>query len=345
VKTSEGADFTLAEIARLVGGEVIGDSHFRVSGACGLQEAGPAEITFLREAKYLPLLQKSAAGAVIVGRDSTYRGKPVIVTDIPAQAFLQVLNLWTAGRDDLAKSGVHGSAVVAASAALGKNVYIGAAAVIGERAVIGDGSSLMAGVVIGDDCVIGKDVLIYENATLRDRSRVDDRVVLHSGVVIGADGFGYENFNGRYIKVPQQGNDWIQEDVEIGANSCVDRARFGTTLIKRGTKIDNLVQIAHNVEIGENCLIIAQVGIAGSARLGDGVILAGQVGVVGHVKVGARSIIGAQSGVFADVPEQVTLLGSPPLPIREEKERIIYLSRLPQLFKDFKAIQKKLADS
>jgi len=138
------------------------------------------------------------------------------------------------------------------------------------------------------------------------------------------------------MKVPQRGNVWIQDDVEIGANSCVDRARFGTTLIKRGAKIDNLVQIAHNVEIGEDCLIVAQVGIAGSAQLGDGVILAGQVGVVGHVKVGTRSIIGAQSGVFADVPEQSILLGSPPLPIREEKERIIYSRGFPNYSRTLK---------
>ena len=335
-------DLTLAQIAALVGGEVVGDSHFRVSGACGIQEAGPAEITFLREAKYLPLLKKSRAGAVIVGRDSAYRDRPVIVADNPSKAFLEVLALWTTGKDDLAKSGVHPSAVVAASAVLGKNVFVGAGAVIGERTRVGEGSSVMPGAVVGDDCQIGRDTLIYENVSVRDRSRIDDRVVLHAGAVIGADGFGYENIGGRYLKVPQRGNVWIQDDVEIGANSCVDRARFGTTLIKRGSKIDNLVQIAHNVEIGEDCLIVAQVGIAGSSTLGDGVILAGQVGVVGHVTVGAKSIVGAQSGVFTDIPEQSTVLGSPPLPFREEKERIIYISRLPQLFKDFKEIQKKL---
>lgn len=340
--SASAADLTLAQIAGLVGGEVVGDSHFRVSGACGIQEAGPAEITFLREAKYLPLLKKSQAGAVIVGRDSAYRDKPVIVTENPAKAFLQVLSLWTTGKEDLAKTGVHPSASVAASAVLGKDVFVGAGAVIGERTQVGNGSSIMPGAVIGDDCRIGQDTLIYENVSVRDRSRIDDRVVLHAGAVIGADGFGYENINGRYMKVPQRGNVWIQDDVEIGANSCVDRARFGTTLIKRGAKIDNLVQIAHNVEIGEDCLVVAQVGIAGSSKLGDGVILAGQVGVVGHVTIGSRSIIGAQSGVFTDVPEQSVLLGSPPLPIREEKERIIYLSRLPKLFKDFKEIQKKL---
>lgn len=340
--TAPAADLTLAQVAGLVGGEAVGDPHFRVSGACGIQEAGPAEITFLRDAKYLPLLKKSQAGAVIVGRDSVYRDKPVIVTDNPAQAFLQVLSLWTSGKEDLARTGIHAHASVAASAVLGRDVFVGAGAVIGERSKVGDGSSILPGAVIGDDCAIGKDTLIYENVSVRDRSKIGDRVVLHAGAVIGADGFGYENIGGKYLKVPQRGNVCIQDDVEIGANACVDRARFGTTLIKRGAKIDNLVQIAHNVEVGEDCLIVAQVGVAGSAKLGDGVILAGQVGVVGHVTVGARSIIGAQSGVFTDVPEQSVLLGSPPLPIREEKERIIYISRLPKLFKDFKEIQKKL---
>ncbi|MBP9733125.1 MAG: UDP-3-O-(3-hydroxymyristoyl)glucosamine N-acyltransferase [Candidatus Omnitrophica bacterium] len=338
------ADLTLAQIAAMVGGEAVGNSDFRVSGACGIQEAGPAEITFLKDVKYLPLLQKSRAGAVLVGRDSAYRDKPVIVVDHPAQAFLQVLTIWTTGREDLARTGIHPTAFIDPTAMIGANVYVGAQTVIGERSRVADGATLMAGTVIGDDCVIGKDTLIYENVTVRDRSLIGDRVVLHAGVVIGADGFGYENFAGKYVKVPQRGNVRIEDDVEIGANSCVDRARFGTTVIKRGTKIDNLVQIAHNVEIGEDCLVIAQVGIAGSAKLGDGVILAGQVGVVGHVKVGTRAIIGAQSGVFTDVPDGSILLGSPPLPIREEKERIIYISRLPKLFKDFKEIQKKLQD-
>jgi UDP-3-O-[3-hydroxymyristoyl] glucosamine N-acyltransferase len=274
--TEPASGLTLAEIAGLVGGEVVGDPHFRVSGACGIQEAGPTEITFLREAKHLPLLHKSKAGAVIVGRDSVYRDRPVVVAENPSQAFLQVLAHWTTGKDDLARTGVHPSASVAASAVLGRNVFVGAGAVVGERTAVGDGSSVMPGAVIGDDCKIGCDTLIYENVSVRDRSRIDDRVVLHAGCVIGADGFGYENVNGRYVKVPQRGNVWIQDDVEIGANACVDRARFGTTLVQRGTKIDNLVQIAHNVTIGENCLVVAQVGIAGSATLGDNVILAGQ---------------------------------------------------------------------
>jgi len=183
------ADLTLAQIAGLVGGEAVGDPHFRVSGACGIQEAGPTEITFLRESKYLPLLQKSKAGAVIVGRDSSYRDKPVIVTDNPAQAFLQVLSIWTSGKEDLAKTGIHPHASVAASAVLGQNVFIGAGAVVGERTQIGDGSSILPGAVIGDDCRIGRDTLIYENVSIRDRSRIDDRVVLHAGAVIGADGF------------------------------------------------------------------------------------------------------------------------------------------------------------
>lgn len=343
-QTTPPADLTLAQIAAMVGGEVVGNADFRVSGACGIQEAGPAEITFLKDAKFLPLLKKSSAGAVLVGRDSDYRDKPVVVVEHPAQAFLKVLSVWTTGREDLRRTGIHPSATVASTAVLGADVFIGARAVIGERATVSRGSSILPGAVIGDDCRIGEDTLIYENVCIRDRSYVGDRVVIHAGAVIGADGFGYENFGGRYVKVPQRGNVRIEDDVEIGANSCVDRARFGTTLIKRGTKIDNLVQIAHNVEIGEDCLIVSQVGVAGSSRLEDGVILAGQVGVVGHVKIGARAIIGAQSGVFTDVPGGSVLLGSPPLPIREEKERIIYLSRLPKLFKDFKELQKKILD-
>jgi len=337
-----GIEKSLAELAELIDGEVVGDSSIRICGACGIQNACRGEITFLTHPKYLPSLEKSQASSVIVGKDCSYTVKPVIRVEDPAKAFLKVMQLWQPDTQPLQKTGVHPSASVAASAKLGRHVFIDAGVVVGENCEIGDGSSILANTVLGEGCALGKNVLLYENVTVRDKTRIDSRVILHPGVVIGADGFGFETISGKHVKVPQRGNVWIQEDVEIGANSCVDRARFGTTVVKKGTKIDNLVQIAHNVSIGENCLIISQVGIAGSSEVGDNVILAGQAGVVDHVKIGRNSKIGAQGAVTHSVPENSVLLGSPARPIREVKERLVYQSRLPELFKDVKQIKKKI---
>ena len=335
-------DKSLAEIAELIGGEVVGDATTRVTGACGIRDANPDEITFLNDPKYLPLLKTSRASSVIVAKECDYRAKPVIRVADPAKAFLKVLKLWYPGTELLQKSGVHSSAVIAKSAKLGKNVFNGPGAIIEEDCQIGDRTTILANAVVGEGATLGREVLIYENVTVRERTRIDDRSILHAGVVIGADGFGYETVDGRHVKVPQLGNVWIQEDVEIGANTCVDRARFGTTVIKRGTKIDNLVQIAHNVTIGEDCLIVSQVAIAGSCDVGDRVTLAGQVGVNDHVTIGANTIVGAQSGVHKSVPENSVLLGTPVKPIRQEKQVIVCSSRLPELYKDVQAIKKKL---
>ena len=319
---------------------MVGDAHLRVWGACGIQNAHPGEITYLADSKYLPLLEKSQASCVLVTKDSDYASKPVIRVNDPAKAFLKILETWVPKTSAMKRGGIHPKAVIAPSAKIAKNVFIDAGVVVGENATIAEGTCVSANSIIGEDCILGRNVLIYENVTIRERSRLDDRVILHPGVVIGADGFGFEAVDGKYVKVPQTGNVWLQESVEIGANSCVDRARFGTTLIKKGTKIDNLVQIAHNVEIGENCLIISQVGIAGSSKLEDNVILAGQVGVIDHVKIGKNSKIGAQSGVHKDVPQNSIVVGSPPRNLREFKETLVYTSRLPKLFKDVQELKK-----
>lgn len=332
---------TLNEIARIIGGEVVGDGNTLIKGACGVQEAREGDITFLAHPKYLPFLKNSKASAVIVARDVDLSDKAVIRTENPALAFLKALEIWRP-QEDRFESGIHPKAVIAETARLGKNVTVGPGAVIEDGCAIGDQSVVLANSFVGRGSQVGRRVLIYPNVSVREYSRIDDRVTLHCGVVIGSDGYGYENVNDRHVKIPQLGNVWIQDDVEIGANSCVDRARFGSTIIKKGTKIDNLVQIAHNVVIGEHCLVISQVGIAGSAELEDHVTLAGQVGVTGHLKIGANSKIGAQSGVFTSVPRNSVLLGSPPRPVREEKELIVYMSRLPQLFKEFKDLKKKI---
>lgn len=333
---------TLKEIAALVGGQVAGDEAAVITGACGAKEAAPGDITYIAGPKNLSLLKDTRASAVIVSKDVDWREKPVIRCDNPSAAFLKVLSLWTQER--VVAPGVHKGAHVSASAKLGAGVSVGPGAVIEDDCVIGDHTEVLANAFVGRGTRIGSHCVLYQSVVVRENTRIDDRVILHCGAVIGADGFGYEMIEGRPVKVPQLGNVWIQENVEIGANACVDRARFGTTTIKKGTKIDNLVQVAHNVTIGENCLIVSQVGISGSTEIGDRVILAGQVGVVGHLKIGDGAIIGAQSGVYTSVEKDAVLLGSPPRPIREEKELIIYVSKLPQLFKDVKELKKKLEE-
>ncbi len=334
---------TLKEIADVVGGEVIGDPATSIRGACGVKEARDGDITFLAGPKHVSLLEQTQASAVIVGTDVDWKKKPVIRAANPAVAFLKTLELWRT-HEPLWGRGVDARAAVAASARLGKDVTVGPGAVIEDDCVIGDRTAVLAGAFVGRGTQTGSECVLYPHVVIRERCQIGSRVIVHAGAVIGADGFGYEIVDRKHVKVPQLGTVRIEDDVEIGANSCIDRARFGTTLIRRGTKIDNLVQIAHNVSIGEDCLIVSQVGIAGSAKLGDRVILAGQVGVVGHIEVGEGSMIGAQSGVFTSVPPNSILLGSPPRPVREEKELIIYVSRLPELFKDVRELKKKLEE-
>lgn len=332
---------SLKEIAAFVGGEVIGDENTAIRGASGLAEAVRGEISFLEGAKYLPLLRRSQASAVIVGKDIPYREKPLLLTENPSMAFLKVLGLWHRTVSPRPE-GIHPTAVVSERARLGVGVSLGPHAVIEEECEIGDGTAVMANTFVGAGTVIGRDVLIYPNVTIRERTRIDDRVIIHPGAVIGSDGYGYETVEGVHIKIPQLGNVWIQEDVEIGANTTIDRARFGTTTVKKGTKVDNLVQIAHNVIIGEHCLIVSQVGLSGSVEIGDRVVLAGQVGVVEHIKIDSHSVVGAQSGVVRSLPKNSVVIGSPPRPLREEKKRVIYLSRLPQLFQDVRELKKRI---
>ncbi len=227
------------------------------------------------------------------------------------------------------------------SVKLGKDVSVGPHAVIEKRCVVRDGAVIGAGVFIGHDSVIGSGTRIYPNVTIREASRIGDRVIVHSGTVIGSDGFGYETVDGVHHKTPQTGYVQIDDDVEIGSNVSIDRGRFERTWIGKGSKIDNLVQIAHNVVIGANSIVVSQVGISGSSTLGKNVILAGQVGVVGHIEIGDNTVIGAQSGVTKSIPAGSVVLGSPARPILEEKKLLVLIARLPELFKEWAEFKKK----
>jgi UDP-3-O-[3-hydroxymyristoyl] glucosamine N-acyltransferase len=333
--------FTLQELATMSGGELAGDPALKITGAASLAEATAGEISFFSNRKYVGLLRKTRASAIFVPPDFA---EPISAAQIrvpnPAKAFEQVM-LKLAPKPITFALGVHPSAIVDSSAQLGERVAIQPYAVIEAGSKIGDDTIIGAGTYIGHETVIGSACLIYPRVTIRERSRVGSRVTIHSGAVIGADGFGFEMVDGRQEKIQQLGIVQIDDDVEIGANTTIDRARFGRTWIQQCVKIDNLVQIAHNVVIGKNSVIVAQTGISGSTRVGERVTMAGQVGIVGHIDIADGSVIAAQSGVSKSVPGG-TWFGYPAGPIDEVKQQIAWIRRLGKLFARVKEIEKKL---
>ncbi|MBX9742894.1 MAG: UDP-3-O-(3-hydroxymyristoyl)glucosamine N-acyltransferase [Chthoniobacterales bacterium] len=332
----------LEQIADLIEGEVVTPSEVEITGIACLRNAGPSDLAFYASQRYWKELCATEAGAVLVPSDFQETAPcPIIKVKDPSAAFdLIVARL--APKPISPSPGVHPQAVVASSAILGEEVAIGPFVVIEEGAVIGDRSVIGAHGFIGAHTVIGKECLFHPRVTVRERCTIGDRVILHPGVVIGSCGFGYIFRNGEHQKIPQAGSVHIEEDVEIGANTTIDRARFGKTIIGKGTKIDNLVQIAHNVVIGAHNIICAQVGISGSTRTGKGVTLAGQVGLSGHIEIGDGAIIAAQSGISKDVAPNSLLVGSPGKPIDQWKKNNFYYQRLPQLSERLKALEKKL---
>ena len=325
----------------MCGGDLVGDPSLQITGAASLGEAVPGEISFYSDPRYVTPLRKTRASAVLVPPDFT---ESIATAQVrvanPIKVFEQVV-LKFAPKPITFGPGIHSSAVVDPSAHLGGRVSIQPYAVIEAGTRIGDDTIIGAGSYVGHETVIGSACLIYPRVTIRERSRIGSRVIIHSGAVIGADGFGFEMVEGRHEKIQQLGIVQIDDDVEIGANTTVDRARFGRTWIQQGVKIDNLVQIAHNVVIGKNSVIVAQTGISGSTRVGERVTMAGQVGIVGHVEIADGSVIAAQSGVSKSVPGGVWF-GYPARPIEETKQQIAWIRRLGKLFERVKEIEKKL---
>jgi len=334
-------NFTVKELATLSGGELVGDSTLKITGAASLGEATQEEVSFFANRKYVGLLRKTRASAVFVPPDFA---EPINAAQIrvsnPTKAFEQVV-LKFAPKPITFASGTHPSAIVDPSVQLGERVSIQPLAVIEAGAKIGDDTIIGAGSYVGYETVIGSACHIYPNVTIRERSRIGSRVIIHSGAVIGADGFGFEMVDGRHQKIQQLGIVQIDDDVEIGANTTVDRARFGRTWIQQGVKIDNLVQIAHNVVIGKNSVIVAQTGIAGSTRVGERVTIAGQVGIAGHLEIADGTIIAAQSGIGKNLAGGAWF-GSPAVPFAERAQQIAWIHRLGKLFARVKEIEKKL---
>ena len=331
----------LRELAELVGASIgEGDQDIDITGVASLQEARLGDITFFGNPRYLSQLRGSVASAAIVPIDCAEQVAPILLrVPNPSAAFAAVVAAF-APSEIIRKPGIHPSAVVSPEAQLGEKVSIGALVVVEPGAVIGEGCVIEAGCCIGQEVRMGASCHLYPNVTIRERCILGNRVILQSGAVIGSCGFGYELQEGRHQKIPQTGIVEIADDVEVGANTTIDRARFGRTVIGEGSKIDNLVQIAHNVQIGMHSIVCAQVGIAGSTRVGSYVTLAGQVGLAGHIEIGDKAVIGAQSGLSKNVPSGSMVIGAPAKPIKEWKQNNFYISQLGKLYDRIKELEK-----
>jgi UDP-3-O-[3-hydroxymyristoyl] glucosamine N-acyltransferase len=331
---------TVSEIAKQLQGEVIGDGSAILNSFATADHARPGDLTFAENEIFFARAEESAATAIIAAQRFNSTKKILIRVPDARVAFAKALALFFP--EPMPAAGIHPQAVVAATAQIDPTAHIGPHCTVGERVKIGARCVLQAGNFIGDNSRLADDVNLFPNVTVYPRTEIGKRVRIHAGTVIGSDGYGYVLDGGFHRKIPQIGNVIIHDDVEIGANVTIDCGALGPTVIGKGTKIDNLVQIAHNVETGEHCLIIAQVGIAGSSKLGNYVVLAGQVGIGGHLKLGDQVTVGAQAGVMTDIPDGGKWLGSPAQPDREMKRQFIAIQRLPDLLRRIAEWEKKL---
>jgi UDP-3-O-[3-hydroxymyristoyl] glucosamine N-acyltransferase len=332
--------FTVGEIAERVGGEVIGESALQVTGFAAADQARSGDLTFADRADYLAAAEQSAAAAIIVPVDFTSTAKTLIRVRNPRIAVARLLPLFHPPEAPL--PGIDPSAKIAATAAVDPTAHIGPGCVVGEDVVIGARSVLMGGNHIGKGSTLGEDVCLFPNVVLYKQTVVGSRVAIHAGTTIGSDGYGYVFDEGRHRKVLQVGNVVIHDDVEIGANCAIDRGALGSTVIGAGTKIDNLVHIAHNVVLGKHCLIMGQVGFAGSTEVGDYVVVASQSGIAGHLKLGPQSTVGAKSGVMRDVPAGGTVLGIPAASDKQTKRQWIATQQLPELVRKLRVLEREL---
>jgi UDP-3-O-[3-hydroxymyristoyl] glucosamine N-acyltransferase len=334
--------FSLEELANHVMGEIAGDGQLRITGFAPLETAGEGDISFLVKAAQADKLADFKGSAVIVPMDVKEAPVSLIRVENPYLASARIHSLLL--ERPFAATGVHGQAWVGDNTSIPEQISVAAFVSIGERVKLGERITMESGVVLGDDVEVGDDTVLKANVTIAGGCKLGSRVIIQSGTVIGSDGYGYATDNrGFHTKRPQVGIVQIDDDVEIGANSCVDRAAYGVTHIKSGAKIDNLVQIAHNVVVGENSLIIAQVGISGSTTLGRNVVLAGQVGVTGHITLGDGVMVGAQGGVHNNQKPGTKVGGSPALPIKKYLKAAIQYGKLPEMGRDLRKLKKDVA--
>lgn len=321
---------TVHEIAALVQGSVVGDGTRIIKGVAGLEDASDSDLSFLRDgikASGLKKFQSTSAGAVIVPVGVKDNGRTVVQVKNPIAAFSKILAIVEEeGRKPAA--GVHPLAAISPKAKIGRNCEIGPFCIVEEGAQVGDNVRLVGSVYIGTGSNIGKNTLIYPQVVIRENISIGENCIIHAGAVIGSDGFGFYHANGKNTKIPQIGSVLIEDDVEIGSCTTIDRGTIGATIIRKGTKIDNLVQIAHNVEIGSSALIAAQCGVAGSSTIGKGVMMGGQSGVSDHVTVGAGTQVAGKTGVMQNAPPKSILFGVPAQPIKNALKQISLLRRL-----------------
>ena len=332
--------FSAAQIAEPLQGEIIGDASIQLTGLAPADRARAGELTFAENAAYFAVAEQSQASAIIVAGPFESSSKVLIRVADARVALARVLPLFFPPEEH--PRGIHPSAVIDSSAQIDPTVHIGPNCIVRARARLGARSVLMSGNDIGADCKLGDDVCLFPNVVLYRQTRIGHRVTVHAGTVIGADGYGYVFDEGRQRKVLQLGNVIIHDDVEIGANACIDRGALGSTVIGEGTKIDNLVHVAHNVVIGRHCLILGQVGFGGSTTLGDYVVVASQSGISDHVKLGTRAVIGAKSGVMRDVPDGGRVLGIPAAPDRQAKRQMIAMQQLPDMLRRLRDLEKQV---
>ncbi len=333
--------YTLGEIAARVGGTVRGDTARRVAGIKPLEEAGPDDLSFVAHPRYRRAAAASRAAGFLASERDDLPGRNLIVVHNPYAALAQAIGMFFA--PERPAPGISPRAVIDEQVRLGEAVFVGPCAVIGRRSALGDRAIVMPGVVLGEEVTVGPDTVLHPGVVVYARSMIGARVVVHAGTVIGSDGFGYAEEAGARTKIPQVGNVVIGDDVEVGACSTIDRATFGSTVIGRGAKIDNLVQVAHNVVVGEDSVLVAQSGIAGSTKLGRGVILAGQSGAAGHLTLGEGAIVGAKSAVLQDLPPKAFVLGIPATDHRAWKRSQAALQRLPDLLHRVARLELALA--
>lgn len=314
-----------------------------MTGVRAIRQAKAGDLTFLSDARYARYLAQSSATAVLVGRDLPEAPCTRIEVDQPFAAFLRVLEAYPPSQPDHPK-GIHPTAVIAPDVALGEGVAVGPHAFVGAGTKVGDRVVLYPNVYVGARCSIGSDTVIHANASLREETEVGNRCVIHCGAVLGADGFGFVPRDGRQAKVPQVGNVQLGDDVEVGANTAIDRAAFGSTVIGSGTKIDNLVQIGHNTEIGEHCIICGNAGIAGSAILGDYVTIAAKAGVAGHLEVGDHVTIAGLAGVTKSVPSGRTVSGFPATDHAEERRVKAATRNLPVALRTIRELERRVEE-
>ncbi|WP_062432958.1 UDP-3-O-(3-hydroxymyristoyl)glucosamine N-acyltransferase [Prevotella sp. DNF00663] len=338
-------EFTAQQIAQVVQGRVEGDENATVNTFAKIEEGTPGAISFLSNPKYTHYIYSTESSVVLVD-ESVELEKPVKATLIRVksayESVAKLLQIYEASKPK--KAGIDSLAFISPTAKIGKDVYIGAFSYIGDNANIGDGCQIYPNTVVGDNVTLGSECLLYPHVTIYQGCKIGNRVTLHAGSVIGSDGFGFAPNTDGYSKIPQIGIVIIDDEVEIGANTCIDRSTMGATRIKKGVKLDNLVQIAHNTEIGENTVMSAQVGVAGSTKVGDWCMFGGQVGIAGHAKIGNKVFLGAQSGVPGNIKDDCTLIGTPPMAPKAYFKSQAIFRKLPEMYKQLSTLQKELEE-